>query len=75
MRVYPNISGPIEQMRRLNADGEAYWLEDIRFATGVIQRATVHTIGSDWIEIQEVHTDQLTWIRVDHIVSLNIVEG
>ena len=74
-RAYPNLESPIQRMRKLHADGEAYWLEDIRFTSGVIKCATVHAIGAYWIEVQEEGSDQLIWIHTNHIVSLKIVEG
>jgi len=76
MSLSRNISGPIEQMQRLNAKGEGYWLESIHLSSGItIKRACVCKIGSGWLEIEDEDSGQFIWINTKHIISLNIVEG
>lgn len=75
MRAYPHLESPVQRMRKLNADGEAYCLENILFANGsYYKRATVHSIGSHWIEIQDEGSDETVWVNLNHIISVKIVE-
>lgn len=72
----PLCATPIEQLRQLFRDCiGSFWLEDVRFATGVIKQADVIAIGAGWLQIRETGSDFITWINSNHIVSLNIVEG
>lgn len=79
----PLPANPSHQMKRLDDEGQGYWIEDLSLIDGFkIERADVMSHNPDWLTIRENtrafpgEPDGKTWtIRTAHIVRFRIVEG
>jgi hypothetical protein len=69
---------PFGRIAELNAAGEAYWLERLNLSHGLlIDMADVVTIGPEWMQVETGSGGdrRRIWVRLNAIVSFELVEG
>jgi hypothetical protein len=82
LRTNPLPVDPHAYLAALDAEGNAYWLEDVEFVNGTkIGRADVMGHGPDYLTLREnrdtfdMQTGPVWTARLAHVVRFRVMEG